>query len=157
MNVITSASGHVAVVALHGELDLASADRVRALLHQACADRALVVVDMSQVTFIDSSIMGVFVGANKRCVASGGMLRLAHLQPLPARVVSLVGLDSFVISDDAEAPFAAYFRSLAVAGSGSRPREPEAQLSAAPRAQGSPSTGTHAELQADYGCTSRAR
>ena len=70
MQLITSSSGRVAVVMLQGYLDLAGASHIRTLLADACHDRALVVVDMAEVTFIDSTVIGVLVGANNRCRAA---------------------------------------------------------------------------------------
>ncbi len=98
MPILISPTGRVAVVTLQGELDMANADDVRRLLREATPGRSLVVVDMADVTFIDSTIMGVIVAANTRCTAEGGALRLANLQRMPAKVIALVGLDALVMN-----------------------------------------------------------
>jgi anti-anti-sigma factor len=59
------------------------------------------VLDMAEVTFIDSTIIGVVVAAVKRCAAGGGQLRLAQLQEIPARVIEVVGLESLVHGEQA--------------------------------------------------------
>ena len=57
-----SRDGAAAVVRLGGELDLANANRVRsALLDVAAEDVDRVIVDLSGVTFLDSTALGVLV------------------------------------------------------------------------------------------------
>ena len=57
----------VAIVQLGGELDLYNAPAVRAALEQASADGAeRVVVDLSEVEFIDSTALGVLIEARSR-------------------------------------------------------------------------------------------
>jgi anti-sigma B factor antagonist len=59
-----SESGDAIVVALVGELDLYNAPAVReALLDAARRTPRRLVVDLSEVTFIDSTVLGVFVEA----------------------------------------------------------------------------------------------
>jgi anti-sigma B factor antagonist len=64
-----------AVIRPHGELDIATVARLRdtviATIAGGCAD---IVVDLTGVTFIDSSGLGVLVGAMKRTMHAGGRL-----------------------------------------------------------------------------------
>jgi anti-sigma B factor antagonist len=60
-----------------GELDIATAGELReAVIETIGAGHADIVVDLSAVTFIDSSGLGVLVGATKRCHHAGGRLVL---------------------------------------------------------------------------------
>lgn len=74
-----------AVVAINGHLDKYSAPDVRAALIALINEgRYRQVVDLTAVTFVDSTGLGVIVGAAKRAVAHGG--RLALVVDLDGRV-----------------------------------------------------------------------
>ncbi|MHB1809037.1 MAG: STAS domain-containing protein [Solirubrobacteraceae bacterium] len=63
------------VVAVDGELDLSTAPRLKSLLVESLdAGSRRIVVDLSRVTFIDSTALAVLVGVNKRL---GADVRLA--------------------------------------------------------------------------------
>jgi len=81
------------VVSASGELDMAVKDELRQVLS---ALQGVVIVDLSAVTFIDSSTIGVFVGAHKRLSADGGALRLRSPQGLPRRALEVVGLKDWI-------------------------------------------------------------
>jgi anti-sigma B factor antagonist len=59
--------GDARVVRLGGELDLYNAPQVREALAEACADSpARVVVDLSEVEFLDSTALGVLIEARTK-------------------------------------------------------------------------------------------
>jgi anti-sigma B factor antagonist len=59
--------GEAYVVKLGGELDLYNAPQVREALAEACGDsRQRVVVDLSEVEFIDSTALGALIEARTR-------------------------------------------------------------------------------------------
>ena len=91
--------GPTVVVSLSGEIDVAAAPAVRERL-EAAADRAdALVVDLTQVTFIDSTALGVLIGIHKQCSASGTSIRLAVSEPRILKVFEITGLtDLFSIS-----------------------------------------------------------
>ena len=61
------AVGDACVVRLGGELDLYNAEKVRAALLEACNESpARVVVDLSEVEFLDSTALGVLIEARTR-------------------------------------------------------------------------------------------
>jgi anti-sigma B factor antagonist len=76
-----------------GELDLAIKDELRAVLAPLSGD---VTVDLSDVTFVDSSAIGVLVGAHKRLVGAGGTLRIRNPQDMPRRALEIVGLEGWI-------------------------------------------------------------
>src|SRR4051794_27001394 len=59
---VLAAPGGVTVLALAGELDMAAAPTVRATIDDAVSARALV-LDVSDVTFVDSSMLKEFLRA----------------------------------------------------------------------------------------------
>jgi anti-sigma B factor antagonist len=83
-----------AVVALTGDADLAAAGRLRATLTEATVSTpSWLVLDLAGLDFIDSTGLGVLVGALRRVRAGGGDVRVAAAQPGIARVFSVTGLD----------------------------------------------------------------
>ena len=100
---ITRCQGWV-VVAPTGELDLASAPRLRQeILPVLLGGEHRVVVDLGGIDFVDSVGAGLLVAVRKRAVALGGELRLARPEPQVARVLELAGIDRIVeVSDTVE-------------------------------------------------------
>lgn len=87
------------VVRLAGELDLYNADEVRAALTRAldgAPDR--IVVDMSQVEFIDSTALGILIEARSRL----GRTRIALAAPQieTRRALQVSGLDRHLAVHD---------------------------------------------------------
>jgi anti-sigma B factor antagonist len=86
-------SGGLAAVAVRGELDIRSAPDLRAWLAKALDDGAVqLVIDLDAVAFMDSSGLGVLVGAHKRLVRIGGRLHVVGVSPAVARLLSITGL-----------------------------------------------------------------
>ena len=94
-----SAEGDEAVVVARGELDLDAAPRVRHCL-QVLHDRRLV-LDLEGVTFLDSTIIGVLVAAQKAHSDDGGPLRLRGVQPRQMRVLKIAGVAEFLRAEQA--------------------------------------------------------
>lgn len=90
------AEGDTTVVTLAGELDLASADllreRIRALLARGSDVRQLV-VDLSGLTFLDVTGVGVLLEAHRKMTTLGGSVLLRHPKPMVVRMLSLLELD----------------------------------------------------------------
>lgn len=87
----------VTVVAPTGELDMASAPRLRQeLMALASAGRTAVVLDLAGVDFMDSTGLGVILGALKRLRAAGGDLTLARAEPQVAKVFEITRLDDIL-------------------------------------------------------------
>ena len=81
------------VVSLGGELDLYNAEDVRSALLEACGDEPdVLVVDLAEVTFIDSTALGVLIEARSRLADRGGF-RLAAPGLESRRALEVSGLD----------------------------------------------------------------
>ncbi len=92
----------VAVVA-RGEIDLSSSGDLRQALTEAEGDP--VILDLREVTFLDSSGLGVIVGQNKRAAAEGFRFAVAVAgAPAVRRILELSGLAKVleVVEDPAE-------------------------------------------------------
>jgi len=81
------------VVAVAGQLDLAVKDELRAVLSPLTG---VVTVDLTDVTFLDSSNIGVLVGVHKRLSSAGGALRLRNPQDTPRLALETVGLQEWI-------------------------------------------------------------
>jgi anti-sigma B factor antagonist len=81
------------VVSLAGELDLYNAEEVRSALLEACAEEPeLLVVDLEEVRFIDSTALGVLVEALSKTTDRRGF-RLAAPGLETRRALEVSGLD----------------------------------------------------------------
>jgi len=88
----TVARGECVVVA-SGELDMECAGELRAVLEPLTGS---VVLDLSAVTFVDSTTLSVLVGAQNRLNASGGKLRIRDPHDVPRRVFEITGLSMWI-------------------------------------------------------------
>jgi anti-sigma B factor antagonist len=81
------------VVSLAGELDLYNAEEIRGSLFDAIAgEPELLVVDLEQVRFIDSTALGVLIEARSRMADRNGF-RLAAPALEARRALEISGLD----------------------------------------------------------------
>lgn len=97
--------GHT-VVELRGELDLSNAQALRdRLLEIAGREPVSLILDLSGLTFMDSTGISVLVAAERRALELGGALSLAGPQKVVARVLRITSLDkhfpTFPTVDDA--------------------------------------------------------
>jgi anti-sigma B factor antagonist len=82
------------VVRAHGELDLYVAPEFkRRLANTIEAGKTRIVVDLTDAAFMDSTALGVLIGALKRLRVRGGALAVASEQPTILRILELTGMD----------------------------------------------------------------
>jgi anti-sigma B factor antagonist len=93
--VTSKAAGEmVDVISAGGEIDLHTAPELDRWIDEALqAGRRHVVVDMSEVTFIDSTAIGVLVRAHRGAVEARGSLRLVCTDKNVLRILAFAGLD----------------------------------------------------------------
>lgn len=82
------------VVTLAGDVDLHNAPQLRDRL-SSMIDEGIttIVVDLAEVTFIDSMTLGVLLGASKRLRPRGGQLRIVVPEPGIRKVFEITLLD----------------------------------------------------------------
>ena len=86
--------GRTAVFSVHGELDLHEAPELRDRISVAIDRGArVIVVDLTEVTFIDSMALGVLLAASNRLRPTGGGLRLVVPSPSIRRIFEISLLD----------------------------------------------------------------
>lgn len=82
------------VVAITGEIDLFTTPEFKEAIGKALNWEAdTLVVDLTRCTFVDSSSLGVLIGAHRRLVRRGRSLRVATNQEAILRVLRVTGLD----------------------------------------------------------------
>jgi anti-anti-sigma factor len=80
------------VLELTGELDLAVSSQLRELVDQATAEGpARVVLDVTEVAFMDSSVLREFLRGQREVAEAGGRLVVAGAQPTVRRLLELTG------------------------------------------------------------------
>lgn len=87
----------VTVIGVRGELDLLNCGRFEEFLETMPSEGDQLVIDLARTTFIDCAGLRALVHAHDRAREGGGVLRLAALRPLPARVIRLAGLDTVLV------------------------------------------------------------
>ena len=84
----------VSTVSVAGEVDLATAPELKEALAEVINDGARgVLVDLSNATFIDSTTLGVLMGAVKRLRPAGGELAIACHDPNIRKIFEITLLD----------------------------------------------------------------
>ena len=82
------------VLAVHGDADLHGAEELESKLTEVIEEGpSAVVVDLSEVTFLDSMVLGVLVQGLKRLRARGGRLRVVVPRTEVRRIFELTHLD----------------------------------------------------------------
>ncbi len=94
LSVTTSRQGDVTIVSVAGEVDVYTAAQLRAALdEEVAAGHVELVVDLDEVTFLDSTGLGVLVGRLKLVRNQSGWLRLVCSNERILRVFRITGLD----------------------------------------------------------------
>lgn len=79
---------------IEGAVDALTAPEIRPIFDKVVADgRPRVVVDLAQVTMIDSSGVGAVVSLFKRVKAQGGQMQVVGAKDQPLSVLKLLKLD----------------------------------------------------------------
>ena len=82
-----------AIMTAAGEIDISTVTRLRDRLFDMAASGAPLVVDLDQVSFIDSVGLATLVGTANRAAAHGGSLQVACARPKIRQLLRLTGLD----------------------------------------------------------------
>lgn len=96
------------VVAVRGEVDIATAPKLREKLVELASQGAQqVVIDLEGVEFLDSTGLGVLIGGMKRLRGLDGDLSLVCTQPRILKVFEITGLNrAFTIHETVDAAVA---------------------------------------------------
>jgi anti-sigma B factor antagonist len=82
------------VVGVRGEIDLFTAPELKQKLTDAIeGGKSRIVVDLSETTFLDSTALGVLIGAVKRLRSRDGALVIVNVDQNIAKTFEITGLD----------------------------------------------------------------
>src|SRR6266700_3524190 len=81
------------IVTVAGEIDIATAARLRERLSELAVSGRPLVADLDQVRFIDTAGLAELVGAANRADAHGGSLHVVCARPQVRQLFRLTGLD----------------------------------------------------------------
>jgi anti-anti-sigma factor len=91
---VASLTRELALVSVSGELDLHTAGCLQARIEEAdIVGAGTVLVDLSEISFIDSSALEVLVRESKRLEGRGHSLVLVTNDPRTRRILEVTGLD----------------------------------------------------------------
>ena len=91
---VAALTSEVALVSITGELDVHTSSRLREGVDEAASTGAkAVIVDLSGVSLIDSTALGVLVQQAKSLEGRSGLLLVVTNDPRTMRVFELTGLD----------------------------------------------------------------
>jgi anti-sigma B factor antagonist len=100
-----SEAGHY-VIAARGEIDLFTAPELKQVITDVIeSGERRVAIDLSEVSFLDSTALGVLIGAVKRLRSRGGALAVVNTDSSIAKTFEITGLDQIftIVSSRAEA------------------------------------------------------
>jgi anti-sigma B factor antagonist len=94
--VADSPSGAWAIVVANGEVDVATAPALREALDAASGTGSRVILDLSGVSFMDSTGLTELIRAHKRLTAAGGELRTVVVGDRVGRLLEITKLDQLI-------------------------------------------------------------
>jgi anti-sigma B factor antagonist len=98
---VTTTDRGIGVVAPHGRLNMVSARRLKDILGELVAGgTSRIVVDMADVSFLDSSGLGALIAGLKSARQAGGDLRIARPTPAVVNVFELTNIDKVLRARD---------------------------------------------------------
>lgn len=97
---LTVSTGHLqgmTVIRAEGELDLSNVSELRAVVAEQCESKpSILIFDLSDLTYMDSSGLGVLVGAKRRLAPGEGEVLIITRQPSALKALSISGLDRII-------------------------------------------------------------
>ncbi|WP_100372591.1 anti-sigma F factor antagonist [Bacillus sp. FJAT-45037] len=96
--------GSVLLVRLEGELDHHTAEKLRKKVegHLVDANVLHIVLNLEQLTFMDSSGLGVILGRYKQVKANGGEMVVCAISPAVKRLFEMSGLFKIIRLEENE-------------------------------------------------------
>jgi stage II sporulation protein AA (anti-sigma F factor antagonist) len=86
----------VAVVTLRGEVDMSGVGDLRHAIAPVLAPGQTVVMDLSEVTFADSTLLNVLAEARRELASAGGALLVRNPSETARRILTIGQLDDLV-------------------------------------------------------------
>jgi len=85
---------NIQVIEISGRVDVISADNLEIFLNNAIRNNSRMIFDLSEMEYISSSGLRVFLVALRILKAKNGEMRLASLQPVVRNILDISGLSN---------------------------------------------------------------
>jgi anti-sigma B factor antagonist len=89
---VSEAADDAVCITVRGELDMSAAPDLSDAVARARDAASTVVLDLTSVTFLDSSAIGALVTAGREVREGGGRLQIGPRSDIVARVLEITGL-----------------------------------------------------------------
>jgi len=93
VSISTDVGDGAVIVHVKGDLDVYTAPRLKEALDEGSAGGGRLILDLSEVDFIDSTALGVLVGTLQETEASGSVFRLVVDDPFLLKIFHITGFD----------------------------------------------------------------
>ena len=96
LRITDAIDGSTTVLSLTGELDVATAELLRERVRKIVGrgnETACLVLDLSELTFLDVTGLGAVLEARRKLATVGGSLLLRRPRPMVLRMVELLNLE----------------------------------------------------------------
>jgi anti-sigma B factor antagonist len=103
LRIDTTSTPDTTVLTAAGEIDIDTVDLLRTAVAESLQAGTVtrnLVVDLNQVSYIDSAGLGVLVGTYKRVTAAAGAFTVRCCEPRVLRLFSITGLTDLLDIDD---------------------------------------------------------
>jgi anti-sigma B factor antagonist len=107
-SVSAESRGDTMIITISGDLDIVTSPQLDESLTQAEADHSRIILNLGEVSFLDTSALAVIVGHWKKAEATGGTLALANARYRYTKTLWITGLaDKLTLYDTVDEGLAA--------------------------------------------------
>jgi anti-sigma B factor antagonist len=99
-----NATDEATVIHVRGEIDMATAGRLRDVIEPHMGPNQKIILDLSEVEFMDSSSLKVLVQARGRLTENGGSLILRNPSSAAHRLLTVAGANDLLEADAQDHP-----------------------------------------------------
>ena len=99
-----NATDEATVIHVAGEIDIATAGRLRDVIEPHMGPKQKIILDFSQVEFMDSACLKVLVQARGRLTENGGSLILRNPSTAAHRLLTVAGANDLLEADARDHP-----------------------------------------------------
>ena len=99
-----NATDAATVIHVRGEIDIATAGRLRDVIEPHMGPDQTIILDLSEVEFMDSAVLHVLVQARGRLTENGGSLILRNPSSAAHRILTVAGANYLLEADARDNP-----------------------------------------------------
>lgn len=96
LSISTEAVDSTVIIHVGGDLDVYTAPRLEEALQEAASGGNRLILDLTDVHFIDSTALGVLVGTHQETQSNGGQFLLVVEDPFLLKIFHITGFDGIL-------------------------------------------------------------